>query len=202
MAEINSVEYEHRLRHRDIEGGNGPEQGVAQSPTPTFGLMPSTLRSPAVRNSVNATAYRDTMLGAQRTYGNRAVQRYRGPDEQWMWNTFSNAGSAATGLVGALPIVGNVLNAGVAGSQGINSALQYAMGNKDQAQYMAHQAQNNALNAIPLYGNVRSGAQGVHDAGAFYNNLFGGGSTPPETSGDIYHRESGPKLDDFLSSLF
>jgi hypothetical protein len=163
------------------------------------------------------------MLNGQRAHGNRAVQRflqrmktpssgsetdavavqrYRGPDSDWMWNTFGNAGSAATGLLGALPIVGNALNAGVAGAQGIQSAVHYAMGDKKAAQFMAHQAQNNALNAIPLFGNVRSGAQGIHDAGAFYNNLFGDGSTPPESSGQIYHRESGPKFDDFFSSLF
>jgi hypothetical protein len=63
-------------------------------------------------------------------------------------------------------------------------------------------AQNSLLNAIPIYGNIRSGAQGVHDAGAFYENMFGSGPAPAEISRDIYARDSAPIMDRYLSSLF
>jgi hypothetical protein len=105
-------------------------------------------------------------------------------------------------MLGAIPLVGNILNLGLAGSQVGGSAVNYALGDKAGAKMGMGYAQNNFLNAIPIFGNARSLGQGLHDQGAFYNNLFGGGTTPPETSGDIYNRESGPKLDSFLSSLF
>jgi hypothetical protein len=88
------------------------------------------------------------------------------------------------------------------GVQMLSSGVASAIGHDEAAKRLSHDAQNNFLNAIPIYGNIRSGAQGLHDTNAFYNNLFGGRSTPAELSSDIYHRESGPKFDDFFSSLF
>ena len=131
-----------------------------------------------------------------------AVQRYRSPDWDWAKNTIDSGMSGAFGLLGATPILGNVMNAGLGGMYMANSGIASVTGDEANAKRYYHGAQNSFLNAIPGFGNIRSGAQGLHDQNNFYQNLFGGGSKPPESSFDIYNRESAPKLDSFLSSLF
>lgn len=134
--------------------------------------------------------------------GGPAVQRYRSPDMDWVTET-ANAGLAGTaGLFGSLPVVGNIFNAGMGVAELMGAGGLYAAGREKDARSSLHHAENNFINAIPVYGNMRSFNQGVHDQGALFQNLFGGGDKAPELSRDIFDRKSGAKMDSLLSSLF
>jgi hypothetical protein len=223
VSENNSTEYEHRLKQTEAQSDGQTEHEAGQSASAAHDFNPSTLLDPAVGSSVNSSARATAMLNGQRAHGNRAVQRFlqrtvapasnsnmntravqrfHRPDEDWLANTLESGQGMAGGMLGAIPIVGNVLNASMASVYTAGSAINYATGHEDDAKRSMGYAQNSLLNAIPIYGNIRSGAQGVHDAGAFYENMFGSGPAPAEISRDIYARDSAPIMDRYLSSLF
>jgi hypothetical protein len=179
---------EHRLKGR----GNAPVRAA------TIQSVQKARGNRAVQRFVQRTAVPTSNSNTSM----RVVQRYHRPDEDWLANTLESGQGMAGGMLGAIPILGNVMNASMAALYTGGSAINYATGHEDDAKRTMGYAQNSLLNAIPIFGNIRSGAQGVHDAGAFYENMFGSGSAPPEISRDIYARESGPILNRYLSSLF
>jgi hypothetical protein len=223
MAEFTSTEYEQGMRQTDAQSDHQHEYDKGQVANGVQDFNPSTLLTLIAGSRANTSARERAMLNGQHTYGNRAVQRfvqrmatssphsvvgtlavqrYRGPDWDWTRSVIDSGASGAAGMLGALPGVGNLFNASLGAMYLGMGNVATLTGDKAGEKRAAHLAQNSFLNAIPIFGNARSFGQGLHDQGAFYDNLFGGRSTPAELSADRYARESGPKFDDFLSSLF
>lgn len=76
MAECNRTEYESNIRridtYRDVQAGGEKEQ----DPVSQYGFRPEALRDRIWGHSATSSARAEALQGAQRTHGNRAVQRF------------------------------------------------------------------------------------------------------------------------------
>lgn len=221
MAEINSVEYEHRLTNMATENGHEQEHEVQHPTSPAHTFAPTTLRSPAMRNSVNSPDYREAMLGAQRTYGNRAVQRclqhgrgrcsarsgalttsvqrFQGPDSDWWKTTGGNAAGGVFNTIAAIPGIGNGVSAFTAGGTLTASTIAGLMGEEQEAKKLRHASSYFGMHAIPGFGNALAAKHAAQDWGAFGENLAG---RQAENSAQSWERDTAPHIDQLLGSLF
>ena len=77
MAENYSTEYEQKSRHLESQHERQAEAASEQVPSgPAQGIVPSAIMGHSWGRRANATVRAEALAGAQRTHGNRAIQRF------------------------------------------------------------------------------------------------------------------------------
>ena len=221
MATTDTVEYERSTRRNAGQSDYQPERESGDLSSQPHGPTLDSALHAGSRQSTNAPVRAQAILSAQRTYGNRAVQRFcqhgrgsplahsdaltisvqrfQGPDSDWWKTTGINGAMGLSNTVAALPGIGNLGSGLLAGGFLTGSTIAGLTGNEEEAKKLRGGASYFGMHAIPGIGNALAAKHAAQDWGAFGENLSG---RQAEGSAQSWGRETVPNLDKFLASLF